>query len=340
MQSLVCTSPGNFEYRSDPPPELIEGHAIIRVRRVGICGTDLHAYEGTQPYFTYPRILGHELAGDLIECNGAADFVPGEEVTIIPYFFCGKCIACRNGKTNCCVSVNVFGVHSDGGMREYIRVPSYSLVHGKGLGYDELALAEPLAIGAHAVRRAGVRKGENVVITGAGPIGIGIALFAELAGANVFVVDVNKNRLAFCQSIFPGSVTIDASEVNPTETLSFHTSGDMPTVVFDATGNLNAMQSAFDWIAHTGRYVLVGLQKEKISFSHPEFHKREATLMSSRNATREDFDLVLQCLVEKKFPFHKYITHHPGFLQLAAEFSSLTDPSSQVIKAIVHFDTE
>src|ERR1700712_4890904 len=132
MQTLVCVKPGEFEYRQAEKPVPEKGESLIRIKRIGICGTDLHAYEGTQPYFEYPRILGHELAADLIDADGAEGFVPGEAVTFVPYFNCGNCIACKNGKPNCCVRLKVCGVHIDGGMAEYLSVPSTSLVHGDG----------------------------------------------------------------------------------------------------------------------------------------------------------------------------------------------------------------
>ena len=151
VKTLVCTQPGNLDYKTAENPVLTQGHAIIKIKRIGICGTDLHAFEGTQPYFNYPRILGHELAGELMEFDNAPGFKTGEQVTFIPYFNCGTCIACRSGKPNCCVNLKVCGVHVDGGMAEYLSVPSHSLVHGDGLSYDELALIEPLAVGAHAL---------------------------------------------------------------------------------------------------------------------------------------------------------------------------------------------
>src|SRR5882762_3533347 len=154
MKALVCIRPGELEYREMDAPLAKPGESIIKIRRIGICGTDLHAFEGTQPYFEYPRILGHELSGELVEFDDAPGFNIDERVTFIPYFNCGTCVACRSGKSNCCVNLKVCGVHIDGGMVEYLSVPSYSLVHGNGLGYDQLALVEPLAIGAHAIRRA------------------------------------------------------------------------------------------------------------------------------------------------------------------------------------------
>src|ERR1700749_3057406 len=156
MKTLTCTQPGNLEYVTSEQPVLTPGYAIIKIKRIGICGTDLHAFEGTQPYFNYPRILGHELTGELIEADNAPGFESGEAVTIIPYFNCGTCIACRSGKPNCCVNIKVCGVHIDGGMTEYLSVPSDSLVHSNGLSFDELALIEPLAIGAHGIKRAGL----------------------------------------------------------------------------------------------------------------------------------------------------------------------------------------
>src|SRR6186713_3204002 len=149
MKVLICMEPGRFEYKKEEMPQLKRDHSIIKIKRIGVCGTDLHAFEGTQPFFSYPRILGHELAGEIVDSDGAPGFSKGDMVTFIPYFNCQTCIACRNGKPNCCERINVFGVHSDGGMAEYVSVPSYSLVHGKGLELSTLALTEPLAIGAH-----------------------------------------------------------------------------------------------------------------------------------------------------------------------------------------------
>lgn len=338
MKTLICTKPGLLEYKNITVPVLKPGHAILKVKRIGICGTDLHAYEGTQPYFNYPRTLGHELAADLIESDGADEFVPGEAVTIIPYFNCGECIACRNNKPNCCTKINVFGVHIDGGMAEYISVPSYSLVKSEGLGYDELAFIEPLAIGAHSVRRANVRKDEFILIIGAGPIGLGTMEFARIAGAKVIALDINENRLKFCKDKLNVEYTINASLDNVFENIQEITKGDMPTVVIDATGNRKAINNALQYVAHGGRFVLIGLQKEEICFSHPEFHKRETTLMSSRNATREDFKHVINSINNGLVDPETYITHRVRFEDLKDTFETFLDPLNNVIKAMVEMD--
>jgi 2-desacetyl-2-hydroxyethyl bacteriochlorophyllide A dehydrogenase len=338
MKALVCKQPGQLVYEEREPPQAKEGHAIIRIRRIGICGTDLHAYEGTQPFFEYPRILGHELAGELVELDQAPGFEVGEPVSFIPYFNCGQCIACRSGLPNCCVSIRVCGVHVNGGFVEYLSVPSSSLLHGDGLSYDELSLVEPLAIGAHGVRRARVKQGEFVLVVGAGPIGLGIAEAARIAGGKVIVMDINDNRLQFCKERLAVDHTVNALHTEALAALKEITSGDMPTVVLDATGSQKAIIDSFQYLAHGARYVLVGLQKGEISFSHPEFHKREATLMSSRNATRADFEHVIACMKKGEVKPTTYITHRVHFHEVTTHFESWLKPETGVIKAMVEFN--
>lgn len=334
MKTLVCIQPGEFAYREADAPLARTGHSIIKIKRIGICGTDLHAFEGTQPFFAYPRILGHELAGDLVDLDQAPGFQPGEAVTIIPYYNDGTCIACRTGKPNCCITLKVAGVHVDGGMVEYLSVPSTALVHGRRLGYDQLALIEPLAIGAHAIRRAAVQPGEFVLVVGAGPIGLGTMEAARIAGGEVVAMDINEDRLRFCREKLGVLHTLEAGP-DPLEQLRHITRGDMPTVVIDATGSRNAINDGFRYMAHGGRYVLVGLQKGTVEFSHPEFHKREGTLMSSRNATREDFNEVIDAMEKGLIDPTTYITHRVGFDQVKDQFASWLDPATGVIKAMV-----
>jgi 2-desacetyl-2-hydroxyethyl bacteriochlorophyllide A dehydrogenase len=336
MKQLVCITPGKFEYQEAQQPVCGPGQSLLKIKRIGICGTDLHAYEGTQPFFNYPRILGHELAAEFVE-GDAAGFQKGERVTIIPYFNCGKCIACRNGKPNCCTNLQVCGVHVDGGMRDYLVVPSYSLLHGENLSFEELALVEPLAIGAHGVRRAGVQPGEFVLVIGAGPIGLGIMEFARIAGAQVIAMDINEQRLSFCREKLQVPHTINAATGDVLQRLQEITNNDMPTVVIDATGSLKAINNAFQYMAHGARYVLVGLQKNEICFSHPEFHKREATLMSSRNATATDFTQVMESMKKGLVNPATYITHRVLFDEVQKEFGSWLKPETGVIKAMVEF---
>ena len=334
MKTLICTTPGSFAYGEAEIPVVNPGNTLLQIKRVGICGTDLHAFEGTQPFFSYPRILGHELAADIVETDQPG-FTKGEAVTIIPYFNCGYCIACRFGKPNCCTQIKVCGVHIDGAMVDYLSVPSYSLVHGEGLSYDELALVEPLAIGAHGVRRAAVQQGEFILIVGAGPIGLGTMEFARIAGAKVIAMDVNEGRLDFCKNKLKVDFTVNPLQENAVEKLLQITNGDMPTVVIDATGNLKAINNSFKYLAHGGRYVLIGLQKGEIEFSHPEFHKREAALLSSRNATRADFEHVIASMKKGLVNPTNYISHRVNFDQVKNAFASWLNPENHVIKAMV-----
>jgi len=335
MKVLTCITPGDLQYGEQEKPNLTPGHAIIKIKRIGICGTDLHAFEGTQPYFSYPRILGHELSGELVEFDNAPGFTVGERVTFIPYFNCGHCIACKMKHPNACVNIKVCGVHVDGGMVDYLSVPSASLIHGNGLSYDELALIEPLSIGAHGVSRAGIQKDEFVLVIGAGPIGLGTMEFARIAGAKVIAMDVNAQRLQFCKDKLAIPHVVNAMDANVLEQIQEITSGNMATVVIDATGNLKAINQGLYYLAHGGRYVLIGLQKGDLQFNHPEFHKRETTLMSSRNALREDFDQVIEAMKQQRVQPENYITHRVNFEHLKDEMANLLNPISGVIKAMV-----
>lgn len=338
MKALVCEKPGLFRYIEKVKPLMQENHAVLKIKRIGICGTDLHAFEGTQPFFNYPRILGHELAAEIVDIETNNDFTIGDKVTFSPYFYCGNCIACRNGLTNCCADIRVFGVHIDGGMSEFISVPVKYLIKGNEMSFEELALVEPLAIGAHGIRRTGVRTGEFVLVIGAGPIGLGIMEFAGIAGATIIAMDVNDQRLKFCEDKLNVAHTINPSKEDVLTALRSITNNDMPTVVIDATGNLKAINDAFQYMAHGARYVLVGLQRNELVISHPEFHKREATLMSSRNATSEDFNHVLNCMKNRLLDPATYITHSVRFDEVKDNFESWLNPATGVIKAMVTVD--
>lgn len=334
MKYIVCEKPHQFLLKDKHKPKRKPGESLLKIKKIGLCGTDIHAFGGSQPYFTYPRVLGHELAAEYVE-GEAEGFKAGDKVSFIPYFHCGKCLACRNGLTNCCVNMQVFGVHIDGGMCEYVSVADEYLLRGDGLNYDQLALVEPLAIAAHGVRRAGVNSNDTVLVMGAGPIGLGLIQFAKLAGAHVIATDINKYRLDFCKEVLEVSELINPLYEDVTVRLMEITKGDMPTVVFDATGNRTVMNTAFNYISHGGKFVLVGLQKGELNFSHPDFHKRESTLMSSRNATREDFDHVLQNLRLGKIDPTKYITHRGTFNTMIDNFDYWTDPKNNAVKIII-----
>lgn len=338
MKQLACIEPGSWEFQEVNLPKSRSGYALLKIRRIGICGTDLHAFEGTQPFFTYPRVLGHEVAGEIVDIEEHSVFKKGDWVTIVPYYACGNCRACQTGKTNCCTHLQVAGVHVDGGMADYFQVPIDNLMKDPALSLDELALVEPLAIGAHGIRRAQIKKGDRVLVVGAGPIGLGAAKMAQIAGADVILMDVNAQRLAHVQHTWEIRLAINPLTEDALATLQGYTQGQMPEVVIDATGNAKAIENSFQYMSHGGKFVLIGLQLQALSFSHPEFHKREGTLMSSRNATKEDFQHVIDAIKAGQIHHSDFITHRLRFVDVPTEFPQLLDPKKGVIKAMISLD--
>lgn len=315
----------------------VAGEALLKVKRVGICGTDLHAYKGNQPFFSYPRILGHELAVEVMEVDMDERGVNvGDKVVVIPYINCMKCAACRAGKSNCCQQIRVFGVHVDGGMQDVITLPSRLLIPANDLSYDEIAIIEPLAIGAHALRRAAVKAGEVVVVLGCGPIGMGIIQLAKYLGATVVAVDINEQRLALAQSAFGADLALHGAQ-EAVARLQAYAGGDLAHTVIDATGSKTAIEHGTDYMRHGGTMVLVGLFKGELAFQHPAIHAKETTLMCSRNATKEDFDFVLKVLRAKKFNTSAYITKKVDASEIVRGFDQWTGRSSPEIKVVTEW---
>lgn len=336
MKRLICEEPNKFVMEEAVIPSIKDGEALIRIRRIGICGTDFHAYRGRQPYFTYPRILGHELSGEIAEIRTNDNaFNVGDNVAIIPYLECGNCIACRNGKTNCCMELKLFGVHIDGGMQEYLAVPITHLMKTNDITLEQAATVECLSIGAHAVRRATITRGEFAVVIGAGPIGLGVMKYAKLAGAKVIAVDMNEQRLDFCRDWAEVDYTVNAATEDVLEEIKKITNGDFVTAVFDVTGSAASMNKAYTFASHGGRLIFVGLVQADISFPDPEFHKRELTLLSSRNATREDLEYVVQTIKQGYVNTDKFITSKTAFDEITEKFERFMEPESNTIKAMI-----
>ncbi|MFK0386069.1 zinc-binding alcohol dehydrogenase family protein [Agrobacterium sp. NPDC090273] len=333
MLAIFCDTPGQLSARELPKPARGEGEVLVRIRRIGVCGTDLHIFTGNQPYLSYPRVMGHELSGTVEEAPDGSVLSHGDVVTIIPYMSCGHCSACLKGKSNCCRNIGVLGVHRDGGMVEYLSVPQQFVLKAEGLTLDQAAMTEFLAIGAHAVRRGAVEQDQQVLIVGAGPIGMAVAVFAVLNSAVVTMIDSRADRLDFCKTHLGVAHVVPLGEGDKDQ-LSDITSGDFFDVVFDATGNPKAMERGFSFVGHGGSYVLVSIVASDISFNDPEFHKRETTLLGSRNATPDDFERVLEALRAGKVP-EALITHRMALSEVPSKFAGLTDPKAGVIKGMV-----
>jgi 2-desacetyl-2-hydroxyethyl bacteriochlorophyllide A dehydrogenase len=340
MKSLQLAEPGLL--RTVDLPEALPpgpGEVLVRVHRVGVCGTDLHAFRGRQPFFSYPRILGHELGVEVLAVGtGVTTVAPGDRCAVEPYLNCGHCIACRRGRPNCCTQLKVLGVHIDGGQRERIVVPAAKLHVSRTLSFDQLALVETLGIGAHAVDRAALAADETIAVFGTGPIGLAVIQFALAAGVRVIAVDLNARRLAFCRETFglEADSTIDTT-VTPdvAARLTELTAGDLPTAVFDATGNAASMAASFNYTAHGGRLVFVGLFIGDVSFNDPNFHRRELTLLASRNSRPEDFRRIIALMESGKIDTTPWITHRAPLAAAPDEFARWTDPAAGVLKAMI-----
>jgi 2-desacetyl-2-hydroxyethyl bacteriochlorophyllide A dehydrogenase len=335
MKAAVLVAPGSFELRDiDEPVDPGPGHALVRVRRVGICGTDIHAYRGSQPFMRYPRILGHELAVEVLAVGvGVEDVTPGERAAVRPAIGCGACDACRRGFENACDTLTVLGAHIDGGMCERLVVPGTALHTSSSLTLDELALVEPLSVGGHAVVRGSPRPGDRVLVIGAGPIGLAVTAHLLERGIQPWLADVSAERRVFASAW--SSVDILDPGTDLALAVRQAMGGELATLVFDATGNPASMHAAFSLLASGGRLVLVGLFEGDLAFHDPEFHRRELTVTASRNATAEDFRRSIEILASDGAAIRAWITHRTTLDALPDTFQALEDTGSGVVKAIL-----
>lgn len=336
MKSIVCREPFSLSVEDRPAPVAKDDELIIRIRRVGLCGTDYHIFAGRHPFLAYPRVMGHELAGEVHAAPEGSSFQVGQIIAVNPYLACGTCIACRRGKPNACVNISVLGVHADGGMAEFLAVPQRAVIDATGLTLDQAAMMEFLAIGAHAVARSQVSAQDRVLVVGAGPIGVACGLFARFSGARVTMVDTRATRLAFARDRLGFDDTLD---VTPTlaASLAEHTDGDMFDAVFDATGSLAAMTQSLAYVAHGGKLVLVGVAPGDLIFADPEFHKRETTLLASRNALAADFERVKQAMLSGAIPTEALHTHSLDAQDMPTRLPELITEADHVLKAIASF---
>ena len=315
------------------------GEALVRVHRVGVCGTDISGYLGKMPFFSYPRIPGHELGVEVLAVGaGVANVKPGDRCSVEPYMNCGQCFPCSKGATNCCESLKVLGVMMDGGLTERLVVPARKLHPANKLTLEQCALVETLAIGCHAVQRGNPQPGEAVLVIGAGPIGLSVIEFAKLSGAKTIVMDLNAQRLEFVRTKMGVHDTIHATgNGTELEALRALTGGTLAQCVVDATGSHQSMSGALQYCAFTGRLVYVGITQAEVSFPHaPIVHRREITIMGSRNALPPDFTRIIQLIEEGRIDTRPWITHHAGFDDLIEQFHAFTKPETGVIKAVVH----
>jgi len=339
MQALVLEQPGSFSYHDVAEPAAPgPGEAVVRVEAVGICGTDYGGYRGTMPYFSYPRIPGHELSVEVVSLGEGVDSVAvGDRCCVEPYLNCQACHSCRRGLTNCCEHNQTLGVHCDGGLQRLYTLPARKLHRSPRLTPAENALVETLAIGCHAINRGQPTKQETVLVIGAGPIGLSALEFARLAGSRVILMDMAESRLAFAREQLGVAETLLATGT-PDDEQAVHrmTEGRMTEVVVDATGSHQSMSSALALCSYGGRLVYVGITQQQLSFSHAAvMHRRELSILASRNALPGDFTRIVSLIEDKRLDTQRWITHRVPFAEIASVFPTLLEPGSGVLKAVV-----
>lgn len=338
MKAISLKQPTQFEtIEIDAPAAPGPGQALVKTHRMGICGTDISGYLGKMPFFSYPRIPGHELGVEVVAVGeGVTSVAVGDRCSVEPYMNCGDCFACRKGASNCCANLKVIGVMEDGGLCEQFLIRAEKLHSSSRLTMEQLALVETLAIGCHANDRGNPQKGEHALIIGAGPIGLATLEFARLTGATITVMDMNADRLEFCRKTYGIDHTIHVAEgTDVMAEVERITNGDKYSVVTDATGSNKSMSHALSYVAQTGSLVYVGITTQEISFVHPTLHKPEVTLKASRNALPADFTRIIKLIEEGTINTDPWVTHRTTFDTVIADFETLTKPETGVIKAMI-----
>ena len=341
MRAIRLEKPEHFAaVEVDEPGLPGAGEALVEVHRVGICGTDVSGYLGKMPFFTYPVIPGHELGVQVLKVGeGVGNVREGDRCSIEPYMNCGNCYACKKGATNCCESLEVIGVHKNGGMCERFILPARKLHPSTKLTMEQLALVETLAIGCNCINRSGTRQGEKVLVIGAGPIGMAAVEFLKVDQAEITVMDMNETRLEFCKEKLGVDHTVvfknDGAEVDRLREVN---GGDLPVTVIDATGSHISMSNAFQYASFTGQVLYVGITTQELSFKHVSIHRPELTIKASRNAVPADFTRIISLIEDGVINTDPWLSHQASYSDFIGEFTNWLKPETGVIKAVLHMN--
>jgi alcohol dehydrogenase len=339
MRAIQLSEPKQFREIDIPePPPPGPGDAVVRIHRVGVCGTDYSGFLGKMPFFSYPRIPGHELGVEVVAVGaGVTNVKTGDRAAIEPYINCQQCYSCARGHSNCCENHKTLGVHIDGGLCPLFTVPARKLHLSRKLTFDQLALVETLAIGLHAINRANPRADETVFVLGAGPIGLSVIEFAKLAGSRIVVMDLNEQRLGFVREKMGVSETILSKGVleDDVKALSDLTGGKFANVAVDATGSAKCMNVAYNFVGFAGRLVWVGITQDELHFTQPLMHRREMTFLASRNALPHEFIRIIRLIEGGMIDTRPWITHRAPMSEMIGAFPSWLKPETGVVKAIV-----
>lgn len=334
MKAIVIHRPQEISLAEVSDPERGENDVMIKVRGMGICGSDIAAYKGINPLVTYPRIIGHEIAGEVLEApRGETQIMPGDRVVIEPSVFCGTCYPCMNQRTNCCENLAVRGVHIDGGMSEFCFHPRH-LIHKvpAGVSWKHLAMVEPLTISMHAVKRVRLAKGEHLVVTASGPIGLLAAQYALVIGAVPIMVDPIDERLAFARLLgIPHG--INPVKESAVERIKDITGGRMAEAVIEASGSDAAIRSSVDYVAYSGRISLVGWPKGEVSLMTAMVTKKELDVMGSRNSLR-DFPESIELIAGNKIDVASLVTRTVSFEEVPAVVKEMAEHPEKFMKVV------
>ena len=345
MKAVYIVEPGKVEIRDIPAPVRKKGEALLRVLRVGICGSDLGSYRGTFAYFDYPRIPGHEFSAEIVEIDdNDLGFKPGMIVTADPYFNCGECYSCKRGHVNACMDNRTMGCQMDGALCEYITMPIERLVDGRGLTPDQLAVIEPMCIGYHGMVRAGIRPGENVLIFGGGTIGVMAGISAKSMGANVYISDIIPEKLERDVEMFgfAGSICNTSPEalMEGVERITGSTMvhGKKQINGFDVTaeavGLPQTFQNAIDSVAFGGRVAVIGVSKKNLDFNFTLIQKKEIDIYGSRNAMKKDFEDLVDRVVTGKIDVSNIVSAKYSFDDSAKAFEAFSS-NHELLKVLI-----
>lgn len=309
MKAVYMEKPWNIEISDVQMPEPKEGEALLRVKSAGICGSDIGAFRGTNGLVSYPRIIGHEIAGEVISIpeNNKNGIKPGDRVIVDPYLYCGHCYPCSIGRTNCCVDLKVLGVHVDGGMAEYFCHPADMLLKvPDDMPWDIIPLAEPLTIALHGIHRLNLKAGEHIAINGAGPIGLLAAMVALHYGAEPIMIDLVKERLNFAKSLGV-QYTINLREEDLVEKVSEYTNGRMAECVMEASGANSAIRATLDIVSHAGRIALTGWPKQETPIPTDMITRKEVDVRGARTSAGE-FPEAIDLIYHQKVDARRILT--------------------------------
>ncbi len=339
MKAVYINNPGEIEIKDIDMPIRKKGEVLLKVLYCGICGSDLGSYRGSFAYFEYPRIPGHEFSAEIIEIDdNDFNLKKGMIVTCNPYFNDGTCYSCKKGIVNACEHNETFGCQRDGAFCEYVTMPIERVYDGKGLDPKQLAAIEPFCISYHGVKRANVKKNDNVLVIGAGTIGVLAAITAKSKGANVYIADIAVEKLEKAKEFGVDGVILNSSKKELIDNVNKITNNNGFDVVIEAVGRPSTFQDCFDAVCFGGNIVLIGVGKENLDFFFTQIQKKELNVYGSRNALKEDFLELIDLVNTGTLPLNKIITNIYKFDDTAKAFSDFSNKQGEMLKVMIDFN--